>query len=57
MRLYDTLDWLHPTQVCYCDTDSGMFVYDKNNKEHKEPTNENTEALDLVKVLVSGRMR
>ena len=30
MRLYSMLDWLHPSQVCYCDTDSVCFVYNKN---------------------------
>ncbi len=24
MRLYKMLDWLHPSQVCYCDTDSAI---------------------------------
>ena len=42
MRLYAMLDWLDPSQVCYCDTDSVMFVYDKTNPLHKEPMNENT---------------
>jgi hypothetical protein len=37
MRLYDMLDWLHPSQVLYCDTDSVMFVYDETNPEHKAP--------------------
>ena len=39
MRLYEMLDWLHPSQVLYCDTDSVMFVYDETNPEHKAPLN------------------
>jgi len=37
MRLCDMLDWLHPSQVLYCDTDSVFFVYDKTNPLHKNP--------------------
>ena len=37
IRLYNMLDWLHESQICYCDTDSVMFVYDKNNPDHREP--------------------
>jgi hypothetical protein len=40
MRLYSMLDWLHPSQVCYCDTDSVIFVYNKTNPLHKEPRND-----------------
>ena len=40
MRLYNMLEWLDPSQICYCDTDSVMFVYDKNNSKHKEPLND-----------------
>ena len=39
MRLYDMLEWLHPSQLCYCDTDSVMFIYDETNPEHKAPVN------------------
>ena len=39
VRLYAMLDWLHPSQICYCDTDSIMFLYDKTNPEHKAPLN------------------
>jgi hypothetical protein len=39
MRLYEMLDWLHPSQVLHCDTDSVMFVYDETNPEHKAPLN------------------
>ena len=40
MRLYDMLDWLHPSQVLYCDTDSVMILYDKTNPNHKYPKND-----------------
>ncbi len=31
------LDWLDPSQVAYCDTDSVVFKYDENNPKHKSP--------------------
>ena len=34
------LNWLHPSQLDYCDTDSVIFLYDENNKNHKYPTND-----------------
>jgi hypothetical protein len=37
IRLYNMLDWLHHSQVIYCDTDSVIFVYDETNPEHKNP--------------------
>ena len=40
MRLYSMLDWLHHSQICYCDTDSVMFIYNKNNPLHKKPEND-----------------
>ena len=40
LRLFDMLYWLHPSQVCYCDTDSVIFLYDENNPLHKKPTND-----------------
>ena len=40
LRLYAMMEWLDPSQVCYCDTDSVMFVYDKTNPLHKEPRND-----------------
>ena len=40
LRLYALMEWLDPSQVCYCDTDSVMFVYDKTNPLHKEPRND-----------------
>ena len=39
MRLYDMLDWLDPSQVLYCDTDSVFFIYDETNPNHKKPEN------------------
>ena len=33
------LDSLDPSQLCYCDTDSVMFVVDGNNPLHKKPIN------------------
>ncbi len=46
MRLYDLLGWLDPSQICYCDTDSVMFIYNKNIPLHKLPSNS---AIDLPK--------
>ena len=43
LRLYDMLDWLHPSQLIYCDTDSVMFVVDEDNKDHKKPKNPENE--------------
>jgi len=40
MRLYDMLDWLDPSQVLYCDTDSVFFIYDETNPNHKKPKND-----------------
>ena len=40
MRLYDLLSWLHPSQICYCDTDIVMFIYNKTNPLHKYPSND-----------------
>jgi hypothetical protein len=40
MRLYSMLDWLHPSQICYCDTDSVMFIYNEKNPLHKKPEND-----------------
>ena len=37
VRLYQMLDWLHPSQVCYCDTDSVIFIHNETNPEHKSP--------------------
>jgi hypothetical protein len=37
VRLYRMLDWLDPSQIAYCDTDSVIFLYDKTNENHKNP--------------------
>ena len=34
------LNWLHPSQIIYCDTDSVIFLYDAENPEHKYPSND-----------------
>jgi hypothetical protein len=34
------LDWLDPSQVIYCDTDSVVFVVNKKNPKHKHPHND-----------------
>ena len=44
VRLYGMLGWLDPSQLIYCDTDSVIFAYDKNNPLHKCPNNT---AIDL----------
>ena len=31
LRLYRMLDWLHPSQIIYCDTASVICMYDKTN--------------------------
>jgi hypothetical protein len=40
MRLYDMLDWLDPSQLIYCDTDSAFFLVDETNPKHKQPKND-----------------
>ena len=52
MGLYDLLAWLHPSQMLYCDTDSVMFIYNKNNPLHKCPSND---AIDLPKSVKFGK--
>jgi len=42
VRLYRMLDWLDPSQVLYCDTDSVMMLYDKTNPIHKNPYDNQT---------------
>ena len=49
VRLYSMLDWLHPSQLIYCDTDSAIFVYDKNNPLHKYPNNDAKDLPDNVR--------
>ena len=43
MRLYSMLDWLHPSQICYRDADSVMFIYNENNALHKQTENNQKE--------------
>ncbi len=35
LRLYNMLDWLHESQICYCDADCVLLVYDKSNPNHR----------------------
>ena len=42
VRLFKMLDWLDPSQVLYCDTDSVMMLYDKTNPIHKNPFDNKT---------------
>ena len=37
VRLYKMMDWLDPSQIAYCDTDSVIFLYDETNENHKNP--------------------
>ena len=37
IRLYNFMDWLHPSQACYCDTDSVICLYNATNPWHKNP--------------------
>ena len=37
VRLYQMLDWLQPSQVCYCDKDFVIFIHNEANPEHKSP--------------------
>ncbi len=39
VRLYKMMDWLDPSQVAYCDTDSVILRYDADNPQHKDPYN------------------
>ena len=43
------LDWLHPHQPIYCDTDSIIFVYDKTNPLHKYPSNDDRSLPDNIR--------
>ena len=51
MRLYDLLGWLDPSQICYCDTDSVMFIYTNNITSHNLPSND---AIDLSRNVKVG---
>jgi hypothetical protein len=48
VRLYSMLDWLHPSQIIYCDTDSVIFIYDKTNPLHKCPSNDSHRPSNIV---------
>ena len=37
VRLYIMMDWLDPSQSCYCDTDSVILLYGETNPSHKNP--------------------
>ena len=37
VRLYKMMDWLDPSQLAYCDTDSVIFLYDETHPNHKNP--------------------
>ena len=41
------LDWLHPSQVCYCDADSVIIIYDETNPEHKSPEKHKATTLEF----------
>ena len=40
LRLSSMLEWLDPSQLIYCDTDSVIFLYNKTNPLHKYPSND-----------------
>ena len=33
-RLNKMMDWLEPSQIAYCNTDSVIFLYDETNENH-----------------------
>jgi len=39
IRLMSMLLWLDKSQIVYCDTDSVIFIYNKDNPKHKCPDN------------------
>ena len=43
--------WLDPSQVCYCYTDSVMFIYDETNPKHKSPEKHKATNLEFGKGL------
>jgi len=49
MRLYSLLEWLDPSQICYCDTDSCMFIVDETNPLHKKPDNNSPDKPDNIR--------
>jgi len=44
IRLHTMLNFLHPSQVTYCDTDSCILEYDPHNPNHKHPDSEEARA-------------
>ena len=40
-----------PSQVCYCDTDSVIFIYDETNPKHKSPEKHKATNLEFGKGL------
>jgi len=49
IRLMSMLNWLHPSQLVYCDTDSVIFIYDETNELHRYPSNEDTTKPDNIR--------
>ena len=49
IRLMSMLNWLHPSQIIYCDTDSVIFLYDEKNENHKYRTNDDKTLPDNIK--------
>ena len=49
IRLMSMLNWLHPSQLIYCDTDSVIFLYDEENPLHKYPSNDAQDLPDNVR--------
>ncbi len=49
IRLMSMLNWLHPSQLIYCDTDSVIFLYDEENPLHKYPSNDAKDLPDNVR--------
>jgi hypothetical protein len=49
IRLMSMLLWLDPSQIVYCDTDSVIFIYNKNNPKHKYPSNDATDLPDNIR--------
>ena len=48
VRLYSMLDWLHPSRIICCDTDSVIFIYDKTNPLHKYLSNDSHRPSNIV---------
>jgi hypothetical protein len=50
IRLYAMLSWLHPSQNCFCDTDSVMIMFGATSPIHTYPSNDATDLPSSVKV-------